>query len=250
MKILLICGHGAGDPGAIGNGYEEAALVRELAPKLKNILSNYAEITLFDPNKNMYKHLKSNSFNFKEFDYVFEWHFNACVNDKTGNGKTTGTEILVHELEKGISVEQLIVNNIAKLGFTNRGVKRRTNLQNMNVCKKKQGVSYALLETCFIDDFDDISLYNLKKDDIIRAVADGIIEGFKLNKSVNNSINSVEPAEPVEQLLTSANDIAWELNHSFFPITDMEKFVKELDEGKQKNSSLYWGFYKLVNKIK
>ena len=39
MKILLIAGHGAGDPGASGCGYREANLTRELvnliAPKLR-----------------------------------------------------------------------------------------------------------------------------------------------------------------------------------------------------------------------
>lgn len=58
--------------------------------------------------------------------------------------------------------------------------------------------------------------------------------------------------KPVSQttLLTSANDIAWELNNSHFPITEMERFVTALEEAKQNNSSLYWGYYKLVNKIK
>lgn len=51
-------------------------------------------------------------------------------------------------------------------------------------------------------------------------------------------------------MLTSANDIVWELNHTYFPITETAKFVKELEEAKQKNASLYWGYYKLVNKIK
>lgn len=51
-------------------------------------------------------------------------------------------------------------------------------------------------------------------------------------------------------MLESANDITWELNHSYFPITKTEKFVKELEEAKAKNASLYWGYYKLVNKIK
>lgn len=237
MKILIICGHGAGDPGAMGCGYREADLVREAAPKLKNLLSNYAEVTLFNPDINMYKYLKAgNAFNFKEFDYVFEWHLNAF------DEKAMGTEILVHPLEKGTSVEELIVNKIAALGFKNRGVKIRSNLQNMNICKK-QGVSYALLETCFIDNRDDMTLYQAKKDDIIEAIANGIIEGFGLNKFKDDVQSSVN-------LLTSANDITWELNHSFFPITDTKKFVKELDEAKQKNSSLYWGYYKLVNKIK
>ena len=50
--------------------------------------------------------------------------------------------------------------------------------------------------------------------------------------------------------LTSANDITWELNNSYFPISDMKKFVTELEEARKNNSSLYWGYYKLVNKIK
>lgn len=245
MNILLICGHGAGDPGACAFNYQEATLVREIAPKLKNILSKYANVTVFDTSKNMYKHLKAgNSFNFKNYDYVFELHFNAGVNDVKGNAKTTGTEILVHPSEIGTTVEKAIVNNIAALGFKNRGVKTRSDLQNMNVCKKRQGVSYALLETCFIDDKDDMNLYMAKKDAVITAIANGIISGFNLGQVVTE-----KKAEPVKEL-TSANDITWELNNSYFPITDVNKFVKELNEAKQKNSSLYWGYYKLVNKIK
>lgn len=50
--------------------------------------------------------------------------------------------------------------------------------------------------------------------------------------------------------LTSANDITWELNHSYFPILETDNFVKALDEAKKVNSPLYWGYYKLVNKVK
>jgi N-acetylmuramoyl-L-alanine amidase len=248
MNILLIAGHGEGDPGACALGYKEADITREIAPKLKSALSKYATVTLFDPSKSMYKYLKSGkSFDFKKFDYVVELHLNACVNDTKGNGKTTGSEILVHPLEKGVSVEESILSNLEKLGFRNRGVKTRTNLQNMNICKKKQGVSYALIEVCFIDDLDDMKLYQAKKDEVVNAITQGIIKGFKLNQVVNNSMNNTEPSK---KMLTSANDITWELNKSFFPITETQKFVKELDEAKKNNSSLYWGYYKLVNKIK
>ena len=65
----------------------------------------------------------------------------------------------------------------------------------------------------------------------------------QFRKDVQSSMNKAEP-------LTSANDITWELNNSYFPITNTKKFVEELNEAKQKNSSLYWGYYKLVNKIK
>jgi len=58
---------------------------------------------------------------------------------------------------------------------------------------------------------------------------------------------------PMEKMLTakvleSANDIVWELDHSYFEILDKDKFVKELETAKKNNSSLYWGYYKLVNK--
>ena len=52
-----------------------------------------------------------------------------------------------------------------------------------------------------------------------------------------------------KSVLTSANDITWELNHSYFPILEVDNFVKALDAAKQANSPLYWGYYKLVNKV-
>ena len=70
MKILLIAGHGEGDPGACALGYKEADITREIAPKLKSILSNYATVDVFDTSKNMYKYLKSGkTFDFKTYIY-------------------------------------------------------------------------------------------------------------------------------------------------------------------------------------
>lgn len=237
MKILLICGHGDGDPGACACGYKEADLVREYAPWLKSELSKYATVDVHDISKNLYKVLKNGgSFNFKKYDYVFELHFNAAAYDEDGNGYTTGTEIYVHTTERGVTVEQGIVDNICALGFKNRGVKRRSNLLNMNICKGNQGVSYALLETCFIDDLDDMKLYQEKKKQIVSAIVKGIVDGFEL--------------DPIEtKLIESANDLAYELNRSYFPIYEMDNFVKALDEARKASSPLYWGYYKLVNKV-
>lgn len=242
MKILLIAGHGQGDPGACANGYKEADLVREIVPKLKNKLSAYASVDVFDMNKNMYKFLKAgNAFNFKNYDYVFELHFNAGVNDTKGDGKTTGTEVLVHTSEKGTAVEKAIVNNVSDLGFKNRGVKTRSDLQNMNMCKKRQGVSYALIETCFIDDKDDMKLYMAKKDEVISAMANGIISGFNLG-----AVSTGEKAEPIKEL-TTPNDIVWELSQRI-EISDVTKAVKDLTKAMDENSSCYWMLKKIANK--
>jgi N-acetylmuramoyl-L-alanine amidase len=180
MKILLIAGHGDGDCGAKGNGFYEADLTREVVSLLKKELVGYAEVDIADTKKNWFEYLKYNAFNFKPYNYVLEIHFNACVNDINGNGKTTGTEIYITTSEKGSSVEEKIVKGIASVGFTNRGVKRK----NWSVINKikKQGVSSALLEVCFIDDKDDMKLYQNQKSEIIGAIAKGIIEGFGLTK--------------------------------------------------------------------
>ena len=184
MKILLMAGHGDGDPGAPGlNGYNEADVVREIVPKLRDKLTPYADVTVFDMSKNPYKYLKSHSFNFKEYDYVLEVHLNAYKKEATANGHTKGVEILVHPSEKGVGVENAILSNVAALGFTNRGIKEPTDLQNMNICKGKQGVSYALIEVCFIDDVDDMALFNAKKGAVINGIAQGIVTGFGLAKN-------------------------------------------------------------------
>lgn len=66
---------------------------------------------------------------------------------------------------------------------------------------------------------------------------------------LTNKVGTYEYKED-KPMLETANDIVWELNHSYFPITETAKFIKELEEAKKKNASLYWGYYKLVNKIK
>lgn len=181
MKILLIAGHGEGDPGAVALGYQEATLTRELLKLIRNKLSKYAEVFVFDVNKNPYAYFRKTKYNFKKYDYVFEIHFNAAAYDRSGDGKTTGTEILIHPAETGQTVEELILSKVEKIGFRNRGVKKRSGLQNMNLCKGAQGVSYALLETCFIDDKDDMELYAKRKDAVAYAVASGMAEGFGLS---------------------------------------------------------------------
>jgi len=225
MKILLIAGHGQGDPGACGNGYKEAEQARHLVSMIQSILKNYAEVTVFDPTKNMYKYLKNGEiFNFSPYRYIFEVHFNA------GGGE--GTEILVHENQKGVSVEENILKNVSALGFKNRGVKRRDNLQNMNVIFRK-GKDYALLETCFIDSTSDMAIWKNKAYDIALAVANGIISGFGL---------STGNAE-----LTTPNDIVWELAQQI-EITNRDKAVNDLTRAMNENSSCYWMLKKIANK--
>jgi N-acetylmuramoyl-L-alanine amidase len=181
MRVLLIPGHGDGDAGAVGNGYKEADLTREFAKLVQVELLKYTLVDVADTSKNWHKYIceQGNSFFFKYYDYVLEIHFNAVKKEAASDGKTKGTEIYITREEKGNSVEREILKGIKSIGFTNRGVKRK-NYDLINHIKK-QGVSAALLEVCFIDDIDDMKLYTTKKKEIAAAIAQGIAKGFGLS---------------------------------------------------------------------
>ena len=176
MKILLISGHGAGDPGAIGtcNGktYREADLTREVVTALAAKLKNCASVTVYDQNRNAYTDYQNGSLSsrahFENHDFVLEVHFNAFKAD-SGDGKNKGVEIYA---KSGSNIEGNIVQNIAALGFTNRGVKSN-GFAVINTARSR-GARAALLEVCFIDDADDMKLFLAKKNQII----DAIVKGF------------------------------------------------------------------------
>lgn len=179
----MIAGHGAGDPGACALGYQEATETRRMANAVAPLLKAYGvDVVTFDQSKNAYDVLRyGGSLPLSGVDYVIEFHLNAGVGDTGGNGTTTGTEILVDTSEGGTSVEEKMLARICALGFKSRGVKRRNDLLVQNTVTNA-GISHALIETCFVDDKDDMTLYAAKFDDIAQAIADGVAEGFGLVK--------------------------------------------------------------------
>lgn len=194
MKILLISGHGAGDPGAVSQFGKEADETIYMVEEIKKTLSKYAQVDLYPTNRNAYSDVKAGKLavNFTNYNYVLEVHFNACVNDTKGDGKTTGTEIYVTTAEKTVGVETKIVQAIAAFGLKNRGVKRT----NFTVIyrAKAAGVSSALLETCFIDDKDDMTIYSSKKAQIAAAIANAIASQFGLKASSSGSSTAASSA--------------------------------------------------------
>ena len=188
MKILLISGHGTGDPGATANvngkSYQEADETRKVTSGLAKALKGVADVTVYPTDRNAFNDYKKGTLvsiaQFSKYKYVLEIHFNAFKKD-AGDGATKGVECYVTTAENGIGVEEAICKRVAAVGLKNRGVKRK----NYSVIQtaKKAGVSSALLEVCFLDDANNMKVYAAKQDKIIQAIAQGIMDGFCLKKT-------------------------------------------------------------------
>lgn len=201
MRILLIAGHGGRpyDSGATGFGYKEAVETRRMATAVAPLLRQYGfEVMMYDQHKDAYKVVsQGGSLPLAGVDYVLEFHLNAAANDARGNGRTTGSEIWVHNDEGSIGVEQAILRRMQELGFTNRGVKRTGRFAVLRHVRRR-GVSHALIETCFVDDRDDMELYKTHFYGIAHAIADGVAEGFG---------KTVEPAQKEEDEMVESKQL-------------------------------------------
>lgn len=95
-------------------------------------------------------------------------HFNAAANPEP-DGKTTGTEVLVYDnASPAVPWAQQIADSIAALGYRNRGIKDRPGLYVLKHTKAPA----LLVECCFVDDPDDVAIYNA--DRMAAAIVAGI----------------------------------------------------------------------------
>lgn len=210
-KLLLISGHGHGDPGACatlkGKQYSEAAETIVIVKKIRDALKHYnVDVDLYDTSRNAFEDLKAGkAINFRAYDYTLEVHFNSCVRDLKGNGKTTGTEILLptYNNAKAGALENTILKNVAGLGLKNRGPKNQPLLV-INTAAR-QGMKASLLEVCFIDDLDDMKIYLKDKAAVAKAIADAFISTWKLKmfattteKVMFRSSKKVDPATNIK----------------------------------------------------
>jgi len=175
MIIGIDCGHtlsGEGT-GAQGCGYKEEVLTREVGKMVKEYLNKEGHTVIDCTVDKSSKQLADRvaKANKQSLDLFVSLHFNACVNDVKGNGKTTGTEVLLYSLNsKAKPHAERIVKNISALGLKNRGVKTH----GAYVLKHTKAPA-LLVEVCFIDDKDDMDVYLRSPKSVAKAIAEGII---------------------------------------------------------------------------
>ncbi len=172
MTHLVICGHGQGkevyDVGAINRSLNitETQKVRELADAMKQ----HATKTHFVTDKNVYdfKNIVSIS---KGYESVTELHFNSF------NTQAYGTEVLIKDGFKPDKTDTTLKNVLEKY-FKARGFKHVDWLYNANAMAQT-GISYRLLEICFIDNNNDMAIFDKNKQAIALELME-VIEGRKI----------------------------------------------------------------------
>ena len=197
MKILLISGHGANDPGACSNYGIEREETRKVTEKLASILNskNGIGVDIYPTERDCYTDIKNGNVqvNFKNYDYILEVHFNSAK----------GTEIFVTTDTTDTTKETNIIKSLESLGLVNRGVKKK-NFTVINSAKNK-GVKASLLEVCFISNNDDMQLYRRRFDDVCNNIANALVGDTVVNTPSVPSTPNIVTDDWISRLQSECN---------------------------------------------
>lgn len=162
-KLFVIPGHGAGDSGAVGNGYKEAERVRALATKVKEYGGD--NVILSDFNLNSYRSNIIGKCQVPNDCLILELHI-----DSSKNTKARGGHVIINANFKADEYDEALAKMISTI-FPGRAktIVGRTDLANVRRAADK-GYNYRLLECCFISNTEDIKKFNAEMDKLAKEI--------------------------------------------------------------------------------
>ena len=126
----------------------------------------------------------------KNVDLAIGIHFNSGRNDLKGNNDIGGFECIVcNSTGTKQTYSKRMCSKMQELGFKNRGIKINSKLGFLS----KSQPQAIIVEVCFVDDKDDVDLYNKLG---AKKIAQALVEGI-LNKAV--ATTETKPSEPAAQ---------------------------------------------------
>lgn len=162
MKLFVIPGHGAGDPGACGNGYSEAERVRKLATKIKKYGGKH--VILGDFSRNYYEDAGIYRLNLDSETQIVELHMDSGVPTARG-----GHVIIQAGIGGADQYDKNLAKAIAKM-FPGRAeiLVERDDLANP-ARAAEMGYPYRLIENGFISNAGDVKTFNANMDALAKA---------------------------------------------------------------------------------
>lgn len=174
-KLYVICGHGAGDPGACGNGYQEAERVRALGARIKALGGD--NVTLGDINRNYYADNGISKLNISKDYQIIELHMDSAA------ASARGAHVIIYGGFSADTYDKALAKFLSGM-FPGRAntIVGRNDLANPARAASK-GYGYRLVEIGFISNATDVSIFNANIDNI----AKGILNCFGITASGNSA---------------------------------------------------------------
>ena len=148
-KHLVVFGHGQGDPGAVGNGYQEATFARNiLGPKLKAQASKLKrnQIDFYNESLDMYQQTKAGdgAYDVNGYASVTEFHLDAA------SATATGGHVIIdakYSPDNNDLAKAKVLEKYTGLWGSSKttGTYKRDDLLNCNVFSNR-GIAYRLVE--------------------------------------------------------------------------------------------------------
>lgn len=180
-NLYVIAGHGAGDPGAQGNGYSEADQVRKLAQRIVALGGGQVDHYPYDQNC----YADNGLARISPGCPIIECHM-----DSGGYSARGGHVIIRGEADE---YDRNLAGLMAQI-FPGRSnlIVDRTDLQNPNVASGR-GLNYRLVEFGFISNAEDANKFETRLDEIAR----GVLSAFGISAGGGEPSNPQNPGQPV-----------------------------------------------------
>lgn len=183
-KLFVICGHGAGDSGAVGGGYTEANLVRQLADRLKAL--GGSDVQVGDTSVNWYASNYIGKGKCPKGVPVIELHMDSA------SASAKGGHVIIYGGYSADEYDTALAKFISGM-FPGRSttISKRTDLANPKRAAR-MGVNYRLLECCFISNASDRSKFIGQMNDVAR----GILSAFGISAGGGSTSYLVRVTDP------------------------------------------------------
>lgn len=177
-KLFVICGHGAGDPGACGNGYQEAERVRVLGKRIKEL--GGSNVMLGDVNRNYYADNGISSLTIPKDYQIVELHMDSATASARGAHAIIKAGLNADQYDKALA-------KFLSGMFPGRSktISNRSDLANPARAYAK-GYAYRLIECGFISNATDVAIFNSNLD----KIAIGILACFGIG------VHNTQPSKP------------------------------------------------------
>ena len=171
MKIAIRGGHNFQSKGAkalIDETTEDRKVKDYTIKYLKSLGHNVIDVTPGNCDTNTDLKFGVNKANKEGVDLFLSIHFNKAYDSYNG---AIGTECWTIGQGKAATIAEKITNNIASLGFKNRGVKHSKGLYEL----KNTNMPAIIIEVCFVEATKDVELYSkVGSEEIGKKIAEAV----------------------------------------------------------------------------